>query len=79
MKARWRNIKTGMVISGSWRYLWVTDEFHICLDDIDEIIGRKRSFYVRGESPEWRDWKLQDDNEYIMIDNKRSLYKKVKK
>jgi len=46
-------------ISGAWNYNWASDSFTISLNSKDRITGEDRTFIVKGDSPEWGNWKLK--------------------
>jgi hypothetical protein len=44
-------------LTGRWRYHWASDTFVIELDCTDCITGESRRKLVKGDTPEWGNWK----------------------
>lgn len=59
-RATWTNGKHK--VSGLWRYIWSSDVFVIDLDTKDRITGVGKRVVVRGERPEWGNWKMEAAN-----------------
>ena len=59
-KATWVNGKKR--VSGSWEYHWPSDTFYIYLDSTDRITGQQREIEVKGDAPEWGNWKREAAN-----------------
>lgn len=55
-QAIWTNGKRSL--KGTYSYNWASDYFLIELESRDRITGRLRVFRVRGDKPEWGNWKL---------------------
>lgn len=56
--AKWKNIKTKKIITGSWTYNWSGNYFFISLDKREPISGMPIEFKIYDEHPEWGNWKL---------------------
>lgn len=56
-KATWSNGKR--TITGWWKYNWASDSFVIDLDSTDRITGERRSMIIKGDHPEWGNWKRE--------------------
>lgn len=56
-QATWINGKKR--VRGLWEYRWASDSFLIVLDSKDSVTGRQRSMVVKGDSPEWGNWKRE--------------------
>ena len=65
MATKWTNGKR--TITGCWWYNWASDHFVICLNSRDHITGQLRQFIHCGETPEWGNWKLVDQETVFMI------------
>lgn len=47
-------------ITGKWIYDWASDSFSIYLNSRDSITGEYRRMRIKGDSPEWGNWKLKE-------------------
>jgi hypothetical protein len=56
-RATWVNGKRR--VTGEWRYHWGSDTFVIVLDGRNRLTGRPNVIYVKGEEPEWGNWKRE--------------------
>jgi hypothetical protein len=55
-KASWTNGKR--TITGTWEYINFSRQFHFVLDSRDPVTGLIREFWIKADSPEWGNWKL---------------------